>query len=115
MESDCQQLLEKSADCQQAEADDYQQKEEFSDCQQLIAEVKRDDGDDVVSVLQLEVSEDQPEYPQIGKIIPVQNKSVRFRKMRSLMKSILESPSTKYANSSQKKQTITPSVPLMRF
>lgn len=64
MDGDYQQKIERNDYQQVLEPDDYQQ--EFEDCQQLIEDKKDENCDKVVSVLQLEVSDDQPEYPQIG-------------------------------------------------
>lgn len=65
MESDCQQFLDCTNDYQQLEQNDLQQHLETN---QSILETKNNDEKNV-SVLQFEVSEDQIEYPQIGKLI----------------------------------------------
>lgn len=68
--SDCQQELETADYRQVFEPNDYQQQEEFSDCQQQLIEDKNDGtnskGNKVISLLQLEISDEQIEYPEIG-------------------------------------------------
>lgn len=66
MESDCQQLLDCSDDCQQKlEENDYQQLLESNNCEQAIEAKENGVKSEVVSVLQLEVSDE----PQIGTYI----------------------------------------------
>lgn len=72
MDGDYQQKIEPNDYQQVLEPDDYQH-QEFQDCQQLIKDENCDKGDTGVSILQLEVSTDQPEYPQIGITLPFTN------------------------------------------